>query len=314
VPYAAPPPVSSRRICSVAGDALSNRHALPLICKHALPLVSCQDHDNANIDGDNPEGYGEREKDRMHHIWRRGALRSLTESARKKGEVRVYKGLTTKMSVTGWPGDLGKHHAMVEELIGLGVLTIHADDDARTYAIVHREKLRHAVDYFAKEAASVTSQVASAAADATGAAASSSVPHDAPYFVEAASFGGARPGYVFKTAKQGLGYYIDGPEPAPPAADTPLPEGWVEGQSPEGYPYFYHVPSATSSWERPSASAPPAASASTVTTTVPLSATVVASLTSAKRAGVLKIESESGAQVPIEDRIAHRISHRMSRP
>ena len=68
-------------------------------------LLYGADHDHANIDGDNPEGYGERVHDRMHHIWRRGALRSLAESARKKGEVRVYKGVTSKSSLTGWPGE-----------------------------------------------------------------------------------------------------------------------------------------------------------------------------------------------------------------
>ena len=47
------------------------------------------------------------------------------------------------------------------------------------------------------------------------------------FFSPAASYGGARPGYVFMTGSKGLGYYLEGTEapPAPAAAPpAPVPE------------------------------------------------------------------------------------------
>jgi hypothetical protein len=257
-------------------------------------LLYGRDHDQANPEEEGGDSYGERERHKMHNIWRKGALRSLTESARAKGvEVRLYKEQPGKRSVTGWPGDLGKHHAVVEELIGMGVLTVHADDQARTYALVHRDKLRQAVDFFATQAPEAPGDSSSAAAAADVAPI---LPLGSPGFVAAATFSGARPGYVFKTDSRGLGYYIDGPAPAPVAAEAPLPEGWVQGASPEGYVYYHHVPTGTSSWERPVVGVSQAPSA-TVTATLPVSAVLIASLTSAGRAGLNKIEADSGAQV-----------------
>lgn len=255
-------------------------------------LLYGRDHDQANLLEDGCDSYGERERHKMHNIWRKGALRNLTESARVKGEVRIYKEQPGKRSITGWPGDLGKHHAVVEEFIGLGVLSVHADDNGRTYALVHRDKLRQAVDFFATAAPVVPDASSGTAA----APASPIIPSGSASFVPAAAFSGARPGYIFKTDSRGLGYYIDGPAPAPAAADAPLPDGWVQGTSPEGYIYYHHVPSGTSSWERPVAGGSHEASA-TVTTTVLLSAALIASLASAGRVGLNKVECDSGAQV-----------------
>ena len=75
-------------------------------------------------------------------------------------------------------------------------------------------------------------------------------PSAEPAFSAAAAFGGARPGAVFKMGEQGLGYYRDGPGGDGESA-KPLPEGWVSGQTPEGYVYYWHTPTSTSSWERP---------------------------------------------------------------
>jgi hypothetical protein len=44
---------------------------------------------------------------------------------------------------------------------------------------------------------------------ATAAASTSAVPSATAAFVQAAKFGGARIGYVFKRGAQGLGYYLD---------------------------------------------------------------------------------------------------------
>ena len=258
-------------------------------------LLYGRDHDQADLVEEGPDGYGERERHKMHDIWRRGALRNLSERARVKGDVKIFKDKPGKGNVTGWPGELGKHHAVVEELIGLGVLSIHADDNARTFGLVHRDKLAQAMEYFGKAATKPTdgSERAQVASAGVGFGLGS------PCFMPAEAFFGHRQGYVFKMDQQGLGYYIDGYKPQDATPSTALPDGWVQGRSLEGYIYYHHVPTGTSSWERPTGDGC-VVPATTLTTTISISAALLASLTSAGGAGLDKILSDSGAQVMLQ--------------
>jgi len=259
-------------------------------------LLYGNDHDRADLVEGGGEGYGQREQHRLHTVWRRGALRFLSEKLRTGGQ--VFKEPPGRSTVTGWPGDLGKHHLVPEELLDLGVISVHVDDAARTYARIHSDRLAAATARFAREAAAAAAAT-SGAGSANGAAAFRLPPFGAPRFEAAATFAGARPGYVFKAGEQGVGYYADGPDPAAhdEAAPPPLPEGWVEGTSPEGYAYYFHSPTQTSSWERPTA-------ATAVSATVPLSPALTASLTAKRRAGVSQLQADSGAQVLLQGGVA----------
>ena len=93
-------------------------------------LLYGNDHDRADLVEGGGEGYGQREQHRLHTVWRRGALRFLSEKLRTGGQ--VFKEPPGRSTVTGWPGDLGKHHLVPEELIDLGVISVHVDDAART--------------------------------------------------------------------------------------------------------------------------------------------------------------------------------------
>lgn len=66
-------------------------------------------------------------------------------------------------------------------------------------------------------------------------------------------------------------------------------------RSAPGFPYYYHAPSGTSSWERPGAGAAPAP-AMTVAA-VPVSASLAASLAASGQAVLLQVQAESGGQV-----------------
>ena len=259
-------------------------------------LLYGNDHDKAEfLEGEvaaDAHAYGQREKHHKHDMWRRGAMRMLEELARKeKGEARVYK-VSVRSGKPPWPGDLGKHHAIVEEMIDMGVLSVHTDDSANTYARVHREKLRDVAARFKAEAER-TSKAAAAPSKPPGVAA----PVGAAPFVSAAGFGGARSGYVFKSGEQGLGYYLDGGSSGGSsvaargaAAVTPLPDGWVQGATPEGYVYYWHTPTSTSSWERPTGPPP-------VTREVVVPAQVAAALQAAGRKGLNAVQQDSGATV-----------------
>ena len=48
-------------------------------------------------------------------------------------------------------------------------------------------------------------------------------PPPKPNFSPAASYGGARPGYIFMTGSKGLGYYLEGTEAPPAAVAAPPP-------------------------------------------------------------------------------------------
>ena len=194
--------------------------------------------------------YGTVELHKMHAFWRRNVLKMISEQAR-----RTPKGQDIKISkVPGrkgveWPGDLGKHHALIEELLKLDVVTIHQTDRGETYAKVHAAPLHRAYEQYCSAAATAAATAAANAAAAPAAAPAAPPAAATAPFVGAAAFAGAWAGYVFKMGEEGLGYYRDGP----PAADAepPLPDGWVSGQTAEGYVYFWHGPTGTSSWERP---------------------------------------------------------------
>jgi len=54
-------------------------------------------------------------------------------------------------------------------------------------------------------------------------AAPAPAPPAKPAFSPAASYGGARPGYIFMTGSRGLGYYLEGTEAPPAAVEAPPP-------------------------------------------------------------------------------------------
>ena len=186
--------------------------------------------------------------------------------------------------VTGWPGDLGKSYALVEEMVSLGVLSIHQNDDQSTYGIIHRNPLHAAAARFCTE-------TKTDAAPATVAAAAAAAP--VPEFEAAARFEGRRPGAAFRLGESGLGYYRDPSQPeAAEVAPAPLPAGWTQGTTPEGYEYYWHEPTGTSAWERPTA-------ATQLVMVVPLSAEAVAALRGAGPSGVAKVQEASGCVVTL---------------
>eukprot|EP00966_Prymnesium_polylepis_P006779 156207-Prymnesium_polylepis.1 len=108
-------------------------------------LLYGNDHDNATHNEDGTE-FAPREQHKMHAIWRKGALKMMQELChRSKGEVRLEKKAARGHPTGAWPGDLAKHHLLVEEMCELGVLSLHQDDHARVFAVVHRGKLAQAV-------------------------------------------------------------------------------------------------------------------------------------------------------------------------
>ena len=128
-------------------------------------LLYGADHDKAELDesGD-ASTYGQREHHRMHNLWRKGALKQLDALAKKeKGDVKLVKRLERGGKVA-WQGasDLGKHFLLVEELIDLKVLSLHQDEQAKTYAQVHRDALRKAIAFFASEEAAAAAAAAAA--------------------------------------------------------------------------------------------------------------------------------------------------------
>ena len=215
-------------------------------------LLYGAEHDDASADaadGVARPDYGERPKDRMHAIWRKNALKQLGEVVKRSDgkEPRVYKDHErSSWRVAPWPGDLGKHHSLIEELIDWKVVTMHQDDKADGYARIHPEELYKAISIYCKPP-TLEATHAGTAPDPAAAA-----------FTAASAFEGARAGYVFKRGAAGVGYYLDGVSEAEAAAagatvasltNAKLPDGWVSGKSPEGYTYYWHAATSTSSWE-----------------------------------------------------------------
>ncbi|KAL3932085.1 MAG: hypothetical protein SGPRY_000849 [Prymnesium sp.] len=255
-------------------------------------LLYGSEHDDAAHNEDGSE-YAPKELHKLHGIWRRSALKMMQEMcSRTKGEVRLEKKAQRGHPMGAWPGDLAKHHHLVEEMCELGVLSMHQDDHARMFAVVHRSKLNDAVDRFINApAAAAASEVSDASVEVD--ASSNAV----AYFTPSTTFIGQRKGSVFKKGEKGIGYYRDGPtqEQSNSVAAAPLPDGWVEGTSPEGYHYYYHLSSGTSSWERPTGQPPSKKS-------LPLSWDLGQSyLTDAS--ALRKLRQDSGAQVCIANAV-----------
>ena len=214
-------------------------------------LLYGDEHNDAAHNEDGAE-FAPKELHKMHGIWRKGALKMMQELAnRTKGEVRLKKEVARGQPNGAWPGDLAKHHYLIEEMIELGVVSLHQDDHAHVFAIVHRGKLGEAVQKFIKApaAAAATTTTTTAATAATtaaqDAAAAAAAAATVPYFTSSPTFTGAMAGCVFKNGEKGVGYYRDGPKDTAASASTtggtatpPLPDGWVEGVSPEGYTYY----------------------------------------------------------------------------
>ena len=255
-------------------------------------LMYGEEH-NAAAEAEEGEDYGQKELHPKHPMWRKKSLVYLqTVAARTTGEVRLERKVPRwnhkedSAHVTGWPGDLGKTYALVEEFVELGVLSIHQNDNQSTYGVVHRKPLLQAAVRFCTDPADAP------AASAAAGGAAPAVP--VPAFEAAASFQGKRAGAAFKLGEEGLGYYRDASQPeAAEAAPAPLPADWTPGATPEGYAYYWHGPTGTSSWERPTA-------ATQLVKVVPLSAEAVAALRSAGPSGMAKVQEATGCVVTLK--------------
>ena len=254
-------------------------------------LMYGEEH-NAAAEAEEGEDYGLKELHPKHPMWRKKSLAYLqTVAARTTGEVRLERKVPRwnhkedSAHVTGWPGDLGKSYALVEEMVSLGVLSIHQNDNQSTYGVVHRKQLHQAAARFCTEPADAP--VASVAGKAAAVGPVSA-------FEAAASFQGRRVGAAFKLGDSGLGYYRDASQPeAAEAAPAPLPADWTQGTTPEGYEYYWHHPTGTSAWERPT-------SATQLVKVVPLSAEAVAALRGAGPSGLTKVQEASGCVVTLK--------------
>jgi hypothetical protein len=153
---------------------------------------------------------------------------SILDVVPKGSEVKMYK--EDRGKALAWPGDLGKHHALIEEMIKLGVVSLHQDETTRSYAQIHPAALKRAVDKYCTldttlaggtaEAAPVSAPTAPVSGAVTGGSSSSNAKsaalqaaaaaaQQAP-FLAADAFAGPRAGYVFKRGEHGVGYYADG--------------------------------------------------------------------------------------------------------
>ena len=266
-------------------------------------LLYGDEHDRA-AHAEDPSAYSApREEHRLHPLWRRGAIKYLQELCSKtKEEVKIPKKVG-RAREKPWPGDLGKDHAVFEEFVAAGALSVHQDDSLGVYALVHRAALHRMADKYLNVDAPPAASAGAGAAAGAGAVAG-------PPFVAAAAFDGARAGYVFKAGSKGVGYYLDtlatrggggGGGGAAAAALAPLPPGWVEGLSPEGYPYFWHTETSTSSWARPTA-------ATAVARNLALVPAQAAALRAAGPAALTKIAEQSGGvQISIPAGASHAV-------
>ena len=165
-------------------------------------LLYGDEHDRA-AHAEDPSAYSApREEHRLHPLWRRGAIKYLQELCSKsKEEVKIPKKVG-RAREKPWPGDLGKDHAVFEEFVAAGALSVHQDDSLGVYALVHRAALHRMADKYLNVDAPPAASAAAGAAAGAGAVAG-------PPFVAAAAFDGARAGYVFKSGSKGVGYYLD---------------------------------------------------------------------------------------------------------
>ena len=161
-------------------------------------LLYGDEHDRA-AHAEDPSAYSApREEHRLHPLWRRGAIKYLQELCSKtKEEVKIPKKVG-RAREKPWPGDLGKDHAVFEEFVAAGALSVHQDDSLGVYALVHRAALHRMADKYLNVDAPPAASAAAGAAAGAGAVAG-------PPFVAAAAFDGARAGYVFKAGSKGVG-------------------------------------------------------------------------------------------------------------
>ena len=261
-------------------------------------LLYGNEHDKAEHLAEHQDGsaYGQAERHKLHDFWRKNALKMLAEQVKRNGkEAMLYKVAARKgPQQEVWPGDLGKHHLLIEEMLQLGVVTLHQDDNAVTYAKVHSAPLHRAIDKFnAAEAAQRQQQQQQQQAAAAASSALAARPHP---FAASDTFAGARTGCVFKMGEMGVGYYRDGPDgeaEGSGVAAPALPAGWVSGTTPEGYTYYWHTLTGTSSWELPTGPPP-------VNRHVALAPHVATTLAAANSAAVRKIEDDSGAVIRLD--------------
>ena len=265
-------------------------------------LLYGSEHDSAEHlpEGADPSTYGVQELHKLHAFYRKNALKMMAEQVRRapKGSQHNINKIAARSGPTVWPGDLGKHHALIEEMIKLGVVSLHQDDNAITYAKIHPPALRRAMEKFCTSTNSIVA--ASGGVDAAGgaavaAASSAAAVAAATPFIASIAFAGARRGYVFKRGDDGVGYYADGAFAAAGDAAEVLPEGWVKGKTAEGYVYYWHHETSSSSWEKPTG--PPI-----IERTVALAAAVAATLRADAGGGrfagaVAKLEEQSGATI-----------------
>ena len=161
-------------------------------------LLYGDEHDRA-AHAEDPSAYSApREEHRLHPLWRRGAIKYLQELCSKtKEEVKIPKKVG-RAREKPWPGDLGKDHAVFEEFVAAGALSVHQDDSLGVYALVHRAALHRMADKYLNVDAPPAASAAAGAAAGAGAVAG-------PPFVAAAAFDGARAGYVSKRAARAWG-------------------------------------------------------------------------------------------------------------
>ena len=178
-------------------------------------LLYGSEHDSVEHlpEGADAESYGKVELHRMHAIWRRNSLKMLSDLVRRapKGQPVKLRKVPGRSGPAVWPGELGKHHKLIEEMLELEVVTLHQDDDAHAYALVHAAPLHRAYERYCSAAAMGAEAEATTAAPAAtnGALAAAVATASSNPFVAAQAFAGAWPGYVFKKGPHGLGYYAD---------------------------------------------------------------------------------------------------------
>ena len=120
-------------------------------------LMYGEEH-NAAAKAEEGEDYGAKVLHAKHPMWRKKSLAYLqTLAARTTGEITLERKVPRwnhkedSAHVTGWPSDLGKSYALVEEMVSLGVLSIHQNDNQSTYGVIHRKPLHQAAARFCIE-------------------------------------------------------------------------------------------------------------------------------------------------------------------
>jgi hypothetical protein len=258
-------------------------------------LLYGAEHDSAEHlgDGQDKSSYGKVEKHKMHDFWLHNTLKQLAEVVRRAAKDPTVKKVAGRKGPE-WPGDMGKNHAIVEDLLRMDVVTLHQNDGAEVFARVHAAALHRAIANSAAAATSAASAVVSAASPSSGTP-------PPPAFVAAAGFTGARAGCVFKNGAQGLGYYRDDGARGSHAPSGGLPDGWTSGQTAEGYTYYWHDATGTSSWEVPTGQ--PSISRALVVPPQVITALTVAD----GGAAIRKIEDESSATITFHGspKVAH---------